>query len=492
MSVFDYVVIALYVACIVSIGLWASRGHTAASDLLLGRRSIPSWAVMASMIATELSAATFIGVPHAAYTGSWIFLQLAFGSMLGKLVIASIVIPLYHRTGVVTVYGFLELRLGPRARRTAAAAFAAGRVLASGVRLFIAALAFSVVGGWPISITIIATGAVALAYTRIGGIRAVIWTDTLQGLLFVIAAIAIVVTLCGGTIDGFTEILRWGQESGKTNVFVLEPFFSLSTSRSLGTAIAGGFFLTLATHATDHDMVQRLLTARSGRAGGWALAGSGLLNFPLSLGFLFIGTAIAHFYAITPPDYDISSSDSILPLFALHELAPGIRGLVFAGLLAAAMSSLDSAVCAIATTWVVDIFPTSADDQGGDALAIRLQRVSTGVGAVLIVAALAMAAYHSRLQSGSGGISLVEFALSSMTILYGGLLGVFTRAITSSRPGGDGPAVAGLVFGGAIGFLLFVHPAVFGETLIAWTWWIPISSIVAYLVSAPRLSGLFR
>ena len=481
MSDFDYVVLAAYAALVLWIGLYSARKHASSADLLLGQRAVPGWAVLLSMVATELSAATFIGVPVAAYSGNWSYLQLAFGSLLGKLVLARMVIPLYHRLKVVTVYGFLETSFGPATRRAASIAFAAGRMLASGVRLFIAALAFSVVSGQSVEVTIVACGVLATAYTRVGGIRSVIWTDALQGAVFIFAACALVFAVSDG-FTGFTPVLDWAAAREKTNVFQWQPFFTLTTSLGFGTAVLGGFFLTLATHATDHDMVQRLLTTRTGRSGGLALAGSGLLNFPITLLFLFIGTGIAYQYA-QAPSYDISSTDQIMPLFALHELGPGLRGLVFAGLFAAAMSSLDSAICAIATTWVVDIAPKAPGVEQDHELAARLQRTSTLVGFALIGAALVMALYHAQLKAEGTLPTLVEFALSSMSILYGGLLGIFARGVLFKIPGNDRAAVAGLLVGSAVGLMLFLHPAIFGETLIAWTYWIPISATCSFTIA---------
>ncbi|MBW2390810.1 MAG: hypothetical protein JRG89_20600, partial [Deltaproteobacteria bacterium] len=460
-SDFDYIVIALYAGLVLGIGLWTARGRTAPQDLLLGDRSVPGWAVLLSMLATELSAATFIGVPVAAYSGNWSYLQLAFGALLGKLALARWVIPLYHRLEVVTVYGFLESSFGPQTRRAAAAAFAGGRILASGVRLFIAALAFSLVSEQSLETTIVACGVVSIAYTRVGGIRSVIWTDALQGAVFVLAVCALLwnVTNVDG---GIGAVFDWGAARGKTTIFQWTPFFTMSTSLGFGTALIGGFFLTLATHATDHDMVQRLLTTRTGGAGARALAVSGLLNFPLTLMFLFVGTGIAHHYAIAP-GYEITATDQILPTFALHELSAGARGLVFAGLLAAAMSSLDP-----------------ADTNSELRLARRLRRSSTFTGLWLIAAALAMASYHESLRADAAGLNLVEFALSSMSILYGGLLGVFARGLLQRQPGDDRAAVAGLGVGSLIGLALFLHPAIFGETLIAWTYWIPIAATCSF------------
>lgn len=478
----DWGVMAIYAVAVIAIGLAAGRsGRRGTRDLLLGERRVPTWAVLLSMVATELSAATFVGVPVAAYLGNWSYLQLAFGALAGKLVLGAWIIPLYHRRGVVTVYEFLEAGAGPATRRAAAIAFVAGRMLASGVRLFIAALAFSLVTGLSIEGTIVACGGVALAYTAFGGIRSVIYTDALQGAVFVVAAVALVATVTTQA-GGLPALWQWGAAEGRTDIFRFAPLFELRSSGAFGTAFVGGFFLTLATHATDHDMVQRLLAARSGRAGGRALMLSGLINFPLSALFLWIGTGLAYFYLAGEPTA-LPARDQIVAWFALHELPAGLRGLFFAGLFAAAMSSLDSAVCAIAATWLRDVAPASdAATAGVDAA--RMRRISLLVGFGLIVAALFMSRVHGAQSEQSGAPSLVEFALSSMSILYGGLLGVFARGWLSKRPGRDGAGVSALAVGGLLGLLLFLHPSLLGETRLAWTYWIPLSATLSFATAS--------
>jgi len=225
--------------------------------------------------------------------------------------------------------------------------------------------------------------------------------------------------------------------------------------------------------------VQRLLAARGGRQGGAALFGSALLNFPLTALFLLVGTAIACVHAGTPAMAEAAGAGRVVPAFALSVLPAGLRGLVFAGLAAAAMSSLDSAICAIATTWCIDVAPGS---EHGD-LARRVRRVSVAVCGLLIASAFAMSAYHELL-SGAGGdspapLSLVEFALSAMTILYGGLLGVFAVAVLGQTAGSETSAVSGLATGAAVGLSLFLHPVVLDQTWLAWTWWIPLAALAA-------------
>ena len=473
----DHVVVVLYGAAVLWIGLRAGRASRTSDELLLAGRNLPAWAAFGSLVATELSAATFLGVPHAAYRGDWTYLELAFGALAGKLLLAAFVIPRYHALGIATVYGFVEDRYGPLARRSAALCFVVGRVVASGARLFIAALAVSVVLGVDSRLAIVALGVVAGLYTAFGGLRAVVATDLLQGAVLLLAAAGSLAVLGSAIPGGWSEILGWASEAERTRVFVLDPLFASDSARPFGVAFVGGAVLTLATHATDHDMVQRLLATRDGRAGGRALAGSALANFPVTLLFLLLGTGLARFYA-DGAAYDVSDTARIVPLFALHELPAGLRGLLFAGLFAAAMSSLDSAICAIAATWVVDVARGPAS---GPALAVRIRWVSAGACALLVVAAAGIAAYHAALESapGPGALSLVELALSSMTVLYGGLLAVFAVGWASREPRGDRPGLVGLAVGAGVGLALFLHPIFAGRVVVAWPWWIPISSLIS-------------
>jgi SSS family solute:Na+ symporter len=484
-SALDSIAITVYAIAVLAIGARAGRGHASAADFYVGQRNLPTWAVLLSMVATELSAATFIGVPQAAYAGDWSYLQFALGAGVAKCVIAWRVLPLYYELEVVTVYGALEQRYGPVTRRSAAACFALGRLLASGVRLFIAALAVAVVSGASVEACIVACGLIAGVYTAFGGIRAVIFTDVLQALLLVLGAAALLAALGANVEGGLIGLGHWAADHERLRVIHATPLFALADSKALGVALIGGFFLTLATHTTDHDMVQRLLTTRDARRAGRALVGSALLNFPLTAVFLLVGTGLAYAFQ-TPPDYDVSDPSRIVPLYALHSLAPGLRGLVFAGIFAAAMSSLDSAICAIATTVSVDLLRPLRSD----ADTLRRTRVTSAFCcAALIGAALWMSELHAGLQQqaadgGEPGPSLVEFALSSMTILYGGLLGVFSLAIFGRRVRSDAGGVVGLAVGAVIGLGLFLHESLLGQSWIAWPWWIPISAPTAAFAAA--------
>ncbi|MEE3326229.1 MAG: hypothetical protein VX252_02750 [Myxococcota bacterium] len=494
MNGLDLSAMGLYAVILIWMGIHFARRPSRSQDFALGGRALPTWAVLLSMSATELSAATFIGVPHAAYTGDWTYLQLGLGALLGKILLAWKIIPLYYRSGVVTVYGFLADRFGSSPQQAAALCFLIGRLLASGARLFIASLALAAVSDIPLAWAIVGCGLIAAAYTLAGGIKAVVWTDTLQAGLLLFAALAVLASLIAAAPGGFAGLWEWAEGGGRTRIALLDPLLSLDNGRVLGTALIGAFFLTLASHATDHDMVQRLLTTRNAKGGSQALLGSALLNFPLTLLCLALGTGLASFYQ-APPAYDISDQARIFPLYALHELPAGLRGLVFAGLFAAAMSSLDSAICAMATCWCNDIRP----EQNSDSAELKRMRLtSVVVSGGLITSALAMSLYHAVLTEGQAdqAPNLVEFALSAMSIVYGGLLGVFALGFVSKTRGSSASVCTALAIGTVLGLILFLHPVILGQTWIAWPWWIPISATVTLTIAAssrrPLLSGSSR
>ncbi len=468
----DYGVLALFVGATLALGLRAARGGDS-REWLVGGRALPGWAVFLSLAATELSAATFLGVPDAALRGDWFFLELGVGALAAKACIARFVLPRYHRAGIVTLYPFLERRFGPATRRAAALCFLGGRALASGARLFIAATALSVVLSVSVPAAIVAGGAAAMFYTRVGGIRAVVWTDVLQSAALWGSALALLAVALAAVDGGLAGLWAWAGDAGRRQIFHLDPWLSLSSVPPVGTAVLGGFFLTLATHSTDYDMVQRLF-ATGPRASRRALLASAWMNFPTTALFLLIGTALAR-VALEQPGLALEEGRHAVARFALMAMPDGLRGLVFAGLAAAALSSLDSALCAMASTWVVDVRGRALDAADTPA---ALRRAAAVCGGVLIASALSIAAYDRLAQA---HLSLVELALSAMTVLYGALLAVFGWALFGRGAVPDRAGVVALALGAATGALLFLQPVWAGRPVVAWTWWVPISAGVALL-----------
>jgi SSS family transporter len=555
MHAVDWAIILAYGVVVAFIGLKVGRGHQSTEEFFLGGRRIPAWAALCSMVATELSAATFIAVPQNGYENAWWYLQYAIGSFIARVVLATWFLSLYYRLRLVTVYGFLRQRFGRRSELGSAWLFIGGRLVASGSRLFIAALAFATVTGFSVEMAILLAGTLAMAYTVWGGIRAVIWTDTLQGIVFLVAAATALCVIGTRVAGGLPSAWETAFEAGRLRVFHFPDWLHAGTaaedvwdwlargldhfyvshiagSTSFVVAVMGGLFLTLATHGTDQDMVQRLLTTRSSRRGGWALVGSGLVKLPLDALFLAVGTGLWVFYrspqAAFDGSYDISDAERILPIFVMHEVPAGLRGLIFAGLFAAAMSSLDSALNSLATTWVVNIRPGRMDPRSQ---VVTTRWATLIFGMLLIGAAVGLVAYKSSIEAaeaaarlpameaalaefqragedpataarriheatirmhaatdalGSGRLDLISLALSSMSVFYGGLLGAFLVGLCTVRRGTDRSVLAGMLLGSLAGILLFLHPTplFLGKVVIAWPWWIPIGAAVSFIVGA--------
>ncbi len=493
MEMIDWVVLFGYAAMIIAIGLRASRGVTTAEGHLRANRSLPAWAVVFSVLATEISAATYIGVPETGFKSNWNYMQFAIGALLGKAVLSKWFIRLYWRLNLTTVYGLLGQRIGPGIQKASAWAFLAGRLVASGVRLFIAALAFNVVTGIDLTVAIVCVAAIATLYTFIGGLKAVVWTDVCQGIVFSIGAATAIGVGLWKLNTPIGDLVRAASEAGKFQFITFDSGEAswLTSLKPLPVAILGGFFLVLATHGTDQENVQQLLGTKSEKASGRSILASGLVTFPIVALFLSVGTMLWAFHRKFPPTaYSASDTARIFPNFIYHELPMGIRGVVFAGLFAAAISSLGATVNAATTAWMSDVNPKS---EAESAKFRRIRLLTCVFGALLALIALFFAWYAKDSRD-----DLVQIALGAMTILYGGILGVFLSALLFRTRGSDASTLAGLCAGVACGALLFFHRQILNgvgpkflpsfqelkDPLLVWPYFIPISATVTLAVAA--------
>ncbi|MCB9891770.1 MAG: hypothetical protein H6832_08030 [Planctomycetes bacterium] len=467
----DYLVLAAYLLVVACIGLLASRGQHSGEDYFLGSRRIPFWAAGLSIIATETSALTFLGAPTQSLFGTWTYIQLAIGSVLARFVVAGVLIPAYYKARVYTVYEYLEQRFGPVSKNLATVLFMVGRSLGSGVRLYGAAIAFTIlVPSADYSLVIVAIAAVAVAYTLAGGIRSVIWTDVLQGLLLFVGGAVALWFLWEKAPDNAYEILRadgklqwldWGfRRDGD------ETWFAWNDSFTLIGGVIGVLFLTMATHGTDQDMIQRSLTCRDQRGGQGSLWVSAALNVPIVFLFLAIGSllyanfgsaeAVAAQQQLLEAQHDLPAGkgkDYIFPFWILSNLPAGFKGLILAGLFAAAMSSLDSAVAALSSTAVNNVYRPYFAKHRSEAHYMGAGRVFSIVfGALLIGVAMLVFSLEGRGTAGSG-FGVLKLGLEVLTWIFPPLLGVFLVGVLTKRGSDLGNALALLV---AIGVLLGV------------------------------------
>ena len=488
MTPLDWAVIAAYALLLVGLGWWSARGYDTAASHLRADRSLPAWAVVFSVLATEVSAATYVSVPAAAYSGQWSYLQYAFGNLVGKIVLATLFIQLYWRLDLSSAYGFLGRRVGRASQRAAAWAFLGGRLIASGVRLYIAALALSAAAGFSIPLAVILIALVSTVYTWMGGLRAVVATDVAQGAVFMIgAATALVVGLAA--IDApLSELAREVMQADKTQVFFWNAGGEAGwwqSTRPFPMAVLGGFALVLATHGTDQENVQNLLNTKSARSSVRSLVASGLATFPIVALFLSVGTMLWLYHrhvAVTAYD-PVQDAQRIFPLFIVHALPDGIRGLVFAGLFAAAV--VGATLNAMTTIWIGDIRGRASLD-----VSRTEARVLNAVFGVLLAL---VGLFFWRWTAGTRE-NLIEVALNAMTILYGGLLGGFLCGLVYTRRGSDSSVAWGMAAGAVVGAAAFFQRQLLGipagePKVLEWPITMPVSVLVAMAVGAMGRRG---
>jgi solute:Na+ symporter, SSS family len=480
LAVPDLVVIALYVGGTVVLGPWFARGQRDVRTYFLGGRAVGWVLVLVSIVATETSVVSFLSVPGLAFHrdgGNLTYLQLAFGYVVGRAVIAWLLLPLYFGGEFFTAYQVLRQRFSPAVQRTASALFLATRTVADGLRLYLTALFLQQITGWGETASALVVGLTTLAYTYLGGMQAVIWTDVIQFAIKIAgAAVAgvLILTLLPG---GVQEYVATGEAAGKFRVFDFAPDLTLPFTFWAG--LVGGAFLTMASHGADQMMVQRYLCARSLGGARAALALSGVVVLFQFLLFLLVGVGLYALYrAGGLPVAEGTRDDQVFGLFMVHNLPrvmPGLLGLVVAAVLAAAMSTLSSSLNSSANAALTDFYKPLRPGRTEAEYLLDSKLLTAFWGAAQIAVALV------ALAAGDIG-SVVEKVLKVAGLTTGTVLGLFALGALR-RPVRSPAALAGLV----IGFATVL--SVSALTTLAWPWYALVGTLttVAAGLLAERL-----
>ena len=487
----DWLIVGLYLLAVVAIGTLVGRKNKAADDMFLGGRSMPMWAVAVSILATSQSAATFVGGPQQAYAGNLTYFAANLGALVAVVIVAVFFLPAYYKANVTSVYELIGQTWDSRSQRLASAMFLIGRVFASGARLFIVAIPFSLIafGGdlneASLVVSIVIIGLVATCYTLVGGIRAVIWTDVLQAVIYIstiVAALILLWTKIPLSSAEIVEMLRAADEGSKLQIVDLgfdKTFFS--TTYSLPAILIGLMLLNLAAFGADQDLTQRMLTCKSSKHAAWSIILSNFIAWPVVGIFLIMGLLLWVFYHpdIVAADVAVANDDDsrkIFIHFILHEMPMGLRGLMLAGLFAASMSSMDSALNAMASSSVADFVRPALAKRSGVANQQSELRWSRGFVIFWAIALISFASICVFWQQASGD-TLIDFALTVMVFAYSGLLAVFLCAIFTRRRGSP-ISVAAALATGFVTILLFR----FVELPIAFPWQMAIATTLSFSV----------
>ena len=461
LSSLDLVLLCVYMLGTVAFGLWMGRGQKSASDYLLGGRDLPWWTLLLSIVATETSTATFLSVPGIAYaakfgTGDLRFLQLPLGYIVGRTIAAYTLVPMYFRGELFTAYDVLRHKSGPAVRTLASGLFLVTRTLADGLRLYLTAVVLQTMFGWSLPVAVLLTSLGTLAYTVVGGIKAVVWTDVAQFFVYMAGAFAALFVIGGKVDGGLAQIASDAAASGRLQAFDFGLDFS--TPYTFWAGLLGGAVLTIGSHGVDQMIVQRYLSARSLGDAQKALLWSGPLVFVQFALFLAIGHGLAAFYAANPPAQPFSKGDAVFADFLVHHLPIGLVGLVLGAVFSAAMSTLSSSLSASAGALVNDFLLPATGHAPDSPFALRAAKLAT-----LLFAGLQIAVGISGL---GGGQAVVNQVLAIATVTTGVILGLFVLAARGVAPGAS---LAGLCGGlVAIGVVVFGLEA-WGVKL-AWPW----------------------
>src|SRR5438128_5324534 len=513
----DSGVLLLYFVIIISIGLYMGRKEENLADFALGGRRIPWWAVLASIIAAETSAGTFFGTPGEGFAlRNYTYLQLALGTILARILVSYIFIKPYYDYKVYSIYEYLTARFGVPTKNAASAVFMFTRLLASGARLYVAAIALALAyemirGVQPgqketLFIYIGSTIAIVILtaiYTTLGGIKAVIWTDFIQASIMIGSALIALGLLYFAIPGGFHQIVQLHGGFGISDFFTtgLDPakhgwskwkgMFEIEYTIFAG--LIGSTFITMSTHGTDQDMVQRMLTAPDIRRSRRSLIMSGLADIPIVLTFLSIGLLLWTYYQVHPDPNLPKSPNDMFCHFILYEMPIGLRGLLIAGIFATAMGSLSTAINALATSFTRDWYEPYINPGATGEQSLRTVRWATvGFSVLMIIVASATSYFIIALPN----VRIVPIVIGIYGYTYCSVLGIFLAGmLTKTRGNNHGNIIAmiiGFVVVTILSDLLNTVARLFGKVAYvkpAWLptmefpWWICFGTIVTFSVA---------
>lgn len=422
-GIYVLIIIAAYFAVLYLISLIVSRKHSDNDAFFLGNRKSPWWLVAIGMIGTSISGVTFVSVPGIVGSQDMTYMQMVFGFFFGYLVIAYVLLPLYYKLNLTTIYGYLDKRLGLYSYKTGASFFILSKLVGAAARLYLVALILQtlVFDQWniPFSVTVIGIILLIWGYTHKSGIKTIIWTDSLQTLCFVVALILIIWQVVSKMDMNFEQVVYTIKSSEHSRIFVFNDWES---KQNFFKQFFSGMFITIVMSGLDQDMMQKNLSCKNLKDARKNMNTYGFMFIPINFLFLCLGILLLVFmshHGIAVPE----KSDNILPLLATEYLGFPVLVLFTVGIIAAAFSSADSALTALTTTVCVDLLNVEKQDNK-QAKKTRL-KAHIVVSIVFAIAILLINAFNKT------NVLDAIYTLASYT--YGPLLGMFCFGLFTKR-----------------------------------------------------------
>jgi len=463
----DSTIVIFYMLAVLTFGLWVGRNKKSSSDYFLGDRSLPWGAVLLSIVATETSTVTFLSIPGlaAAAGGNLTFLQITIGYIVGRIAVVFVLLPLYFKGQPFTAYEVLESRFGRMSRRTASSLFLVTRNVSDSLRLFLTAMVLQIVLGLDLIVSVIFIGTVTILYTFIGGAKSVIWNDCIQFVIYMLGAAAAAAIILDITPGGLQEVLRFAAVEQKLQIFDFDTSLFKPTM-TFWAGLAGGAFLTAATHGTDQLMVQRYLSARNQSEASLALGISGFIVLLQFAVFLLIGIGLVSLFGSLGDTAETSAlkNDQLFAYFIVNYMPVGLLGLTLAAVFAAAMSTLSSSLNSSAAAFINDLYLPLRRNETDERSKLRAGQVATVAFGVLQTSlAILFGLVGTDESTVSNVLKISGFAIGPVLGLY--FLAVFAPRVAQRA------ALSGFVVGVAI--LSFVAMA----TPVYWAWYAMLGSL---------------
>jgi len=444
----DYLILFSFLLGFTGFGWYQSQYNKSNADYFLGSKTMPWPVAMFSIVATETSVLTFISIPGVAYRGNWLFLQLAIGYIIGRFLVSYFLLPMYFKKGVSSIYEVLGHSFGINIQKVASLIFLITRIFADGVRFLATAVIVQAITGWTLTAAVFLIGGVTLIYSLLGGIRTVIWIDGFQFILYVSGGLISIFYLLSYINQPFDRVVEILTEFDKLKLFqfqgdlVSDPYYFIN-------AILGGVFLSFASHGADYMMVQRVLVTKDLSSARKAMIGSGVFVFLQFALFLFIGSLLFIYF-----DGANIEKDREFSTFVVNHLPIGIKGILIAGILSAAMSTISSSINSLTSSTVNDWL-------NGIGSIKKSQFIGLFWGLVLMTIALLF-------DESDKALVLIGLEIASFT--YGGLLGLFilTKLNIKLR-------AVSLIIGILLSLIVVF---IFKALGLAWTWYVFLSASV--------------
>ncbi len=458
MKLVDIIIFVGYLVGVVIFGSSFYKSNKSAKSFTLGNNNIPTWVISMSIFATFVSSISYLALPSIAYQSNWNAFVFSLSIPIATYMAVKFFVPLYRSVGSPSAYTYLEQRFGPWAKYYASVMYLLTQLMRSGTIMYLLALTLNVMLGWNIAAIIIVTGVSVMIYSLLGGIQAVIWTDAIQGIILIVGAVIAAIKLVFSMPEGISQLIHIGIEDNKFSLGSL----SLSlTSSTFWVVLIYGLFINMQNFGIDQNYIQRYMTAKTEKEAKKSALFGGLLYIPVSLLFVFIGTALFAFVKVNPDFLPAGvDGDKVFPFYIINGLPAGLTGLLISSIFAAGMSTIATSVNSSATIILNDFFKQGISEESVEKKSMKILYTSSFVFAsISILIAIAMINVQSALET--------WWKLAS--IFSGGMLGLFLLGYfskTSKNPA----AVTGVITGVLVIGWMSLSPILFtGQALKAYS-----------------------